>query len=232
MTTGRTCSTRPALPARDRLAHYAPAFDTVELNASFYRWPRTPLSPAGAGGCPPVSCMSVKAPRGLTHAKKLYAPETWIERIAALLARARRPARACCWSSCPPIQARDDARLDYFLGAARLDPRRGGVPPPELERRAGVRAARAARRRVLRDERRRPAVHPARHGAVRLRPAARPRPRPPLRRLLLGRRPALVGGPDPRVGRRRRGTSSPTSTTTAAGTPCATPAPCAGLLGV
>ena len=29
-----------------------------------------------------------KAPLGLTHAKKLYAPEAWIERIAALLARA------------------------------------------------------------------------------------------------------------------------------------------------
>ena len=30
----------PGLPARDRLAHYAARFDTVELNASFYRWPR------------------------------------------------------------------------------------------------------------------------------------------------------------------------------------------------
>jgi len=26
--------------------------------------------------------MSVKAPRGLTHAKKLYEPERWVERIA------------------------------------------------------------------------------------------------------------------------------------------------------
>jgi len=26
---------------------------------------------------------SVKAPRGLTHAKRLYAPEAWLERIAA-----------------------------------------------------------------------------------------------------------------------------------------------------
>lgn len=30
---------RPHLPARDRLARYAAEFDTVELNASFYRWP-------------------------------------------------------------------------------------------------------------------------------------------------------------------------------------------------
>ena len=26
---------------------------------------------------------SVKAPRGLTHARKLYAPEGWLQRIAA-----------------------------------------------------------------------------------------------------------------------------------------------------
>ena len=30
----------PGLPARERLAHYAARFTTVELNASFYRWPR------------------------------------------------------------------------------------------------------------------------------------------------------------------------------------------------
>ena len=30
---------RPGLPARDRLGRYVEVFDTVELNASFYRWP-------------------------------------------------------------------------------------------------------------------------------------------------------------------------------------------------
>ena len=28
-------------PPRDRLAHYVAEFRTVELNASFYRWPKT-----------------------------------------------------------------------------------------------------------------------------------------------------------------------------------------------
>jgi uncharacterized protein YecE (DUF72 family) len=31
----------PGTPPRDRLAHYVRRFGTVELNASFYRWPRT-----------------------------------------------------------------------------------------------------------------------------------------------------------------------------------------------
>jgi uncharacterized protein YecE (DUF72 family) len=41
----------PGLLARDRLAVYASTFQTVELNASFYRWPpdRT------FGGCVDVS---------------------------------------------------------------------------------------------------------------------------------------------------------------------------------
>jgi uncharacterized protein YecE (DUF72 family) len=30
----------PGLPARDRLARYVEVFPTVELNSSFYRWPR------------------------------------------------------------------------------------------------------------------------------------------------------------------------------------------------
>lgn len=31
---------RPGLPVGDRLAAYVERFETVELNASFYRWPR------------------------------------------------------------------------------------------------------------------------------------------------------------------------------------------------
>ena len=37
------------LPSRDRLARYAAAFSTAELNSSFYRWPR-PLVWVWAGG--------------------------------------------------------------------------------------------------------------------------------------------------------------------------------------
>ena len=47
----------PGLPARDRLARYAAAFPTAELNSSFYRWPQ-PAAFRGwgqaAGGFPAV----------------------------------------------------------------------------------------------------------------------------------------------------------------------------------
>ncbi len=104
----------PGLPAADRLARYAAEFDTVELNASFYRWPRDTTFAAWRDRLPTNFVMSVKAPRGLTHARRLGLPEEWIERISR------------CWHELDgrrgallvqlhPAQERDDARLDYFL---------------------------------------------------------------------------------------------------------------------
>jgi uncharacterized protein YecE (DUF72 family) len=109
----------PGTPPAARLGHYVQRFETVELNASFYRWPRPAAFASWRRRLPPSFRLSVKAPRGLTHAKRLYAPEAWVERIAAgwheLGAR-----RAVLLVQLGPAQERDDARLDFFLG--RLPP--------------------------------------------------------------------------------------------------------------
>jgi len=63
----------PGLPVRDRLQCYVSSFSTVELNASFYRWPRDTTFAGWNRRLPPGFSMSVKAPRGLTHARKLLA---------------------------------------------------------------------------------------------------------------------------------------------------------------
>ena len=42
----------PSLPTARRLERYAQEFDTVELNASFYRWPRDQTFVAGGVGSP------------------------------------------------------------------------------------------------------------------------------------------------------------------------------------
>ncbi|GAA3686072.1 DUF72 domain-containing protein [Arthrobacter ginkgonis] len=99
---------------RDRLSHYVRRFDTVELNASFYHWPR---DQAFAGWCrrlPDGFALSVKAPRELTHAKKLRAPEEWIERIATSW-HALADKRGILLVQLPPGMERDDTRLGYFL---------------------------------------------------------------------------------------------------------------------
>lgn len=98
-----------------RLAHYVDRFDTVELNASFYRWPRDASFASWRNRLPQGFQLSAKAPRGLTHAKKLYAPETWIDRIARAW-HELGDKRAVLLVQLPPGMPRDDARLDYFLG--------------------------------------------------------------------------------------------------------------------
>ena len=101
------------LPARDRLAHYVAAFDTVELNASFYRWPKLATFASWRRRLPDGFQLTVKAPRGLTHAKRLYAPEVWVERICASW-HELRDRRGVLLVQLHPQHQRDDARLSYF----------------------------------------------------------------------------------------------------------------------
>jgi uncharacterized protein YecE (DUF72 family) len=102
-------------PPAERLAHYARRFATVELNSSFYRWPR-PASFAGwRRRLPPGFRLSVKAPRGLSHARRLYRPEPWTDRLATGWHQLG-DRRAVLLVQLPPNLERDDARLDWFLG--------------------------------------------------------------------------------------------------------------------
>jgi uncharacterized protein YecE (DUF72 family) len=93
---------------------YTRRFRTVELNASFYRWPRTATFASWRRRLPPGFGLSVKAPRGLTHAKKLYAPEVWVERLVSCW-HELGDRRAVLLVQMHPAHERDDARLDHFL---------------------------------------------------------------------------------------------------------------------
>lgn len=106
---------RPGLPTGKRLGAYTDVFDTVELNASFYRWPPERTFASWRERLPDGFRMSVKAPRGLTHAKRLLEPEAWVDRIVAGW-RALAPRGAVLLVQLHPAHVRDDARLDFFLG--------------------------------------------------------------------------------------------------------------------
>ncbi|MBT0994021.1 DUF72 domain-containing protein [Cellulomonas sp. DKR-3] len=106
----------PGTPPRDRLARYVAEFDTVELNASFYRWPRDSSFASWRRRLPEGFGMAVKAPRGLTHAKRLYAPEPWLPRLTGAW-HELGPRREALLVQLRPDQERDDARLDWFLGS-------------------------------------------------------------------------------------------------------------------
>jgi uncharacterized protein YecE (DUF72 family) len=104
----------PGLPARDRLACYVGQFGTVELNASFYRWPKDDTFASWRRRLPEGFQLSVKAPRGLTHAKRLYGAEDWVKRIAACWHRLL-DRRGVLLVQLHPQHQRDDHRLRYFL---------------------------------------------------------------------------------------------------------------------
>lgn len=106
---------RPGLPAAGRLARYAEVFDTVELNASFYRWPPQTAFAGWRERLPAGFTMSVKAHRGLSHFRRLAAPEPWIERIE-VCQRALGERREAVLVQLRADMVRDDARLDHFLG--------------------------------------------------------------------------------------------------------------------
>ncbi|UJP39619.1 DUF72 domain-containing protein [Cellulomonas palmilytica] len=107
------------LHPQDRLPRYVAEFGTVELNASFYRWPRDATFASWRRRLPEGFRMTVKAPRGLTHGRRLYGPETWLARVTRGL-HELRGRRGALLVQLPPDQERDDARLDWFL--ARVPP--------------------------------------------------------------------------------------------------------------
>ncbi len=104
----------PDTPPYHRLDYYLGHFKTVELNSSFYRWPKVTTFKSWRRRLPDGFLMSVKAPRGLTHAKKLYAPERWLSTIQtcwhALLEK-----RGILLVQLSPLLAYDYERLAYFL---------------------------------------------------------------------------------------------------------------------
>jgi uncharacterized protein YecE (DUF72 family) len=101
-------------PQRDRLAYYVQHFLTVEINSTYYRWPSDSTFISWRQRVPVGFRITIKAPRGLTHGTRLYAPETWLARIGQSL-RALEAARGVLLVQLPPDMAYDHARLAYFL---------------------------------------------------------------------------------------------------------------------
>ena len=101
-------------PPAERLAHYVRRFRTVEVNSTFYRWPPAATFANWRRRLPDDFLMTIKAPRGLTHGRRLYAPEEWLERMTpGLLALGEK--RGVLLVQPPPAMECDLPRLAYFL---------------------------------------------------------------------------------------------------------------------
>ena len=108
----------PRMPASRWLEHYARHFDTVEVNATFYRLPTVKAVQGWVDGSPSDFLFAVKASRYLTHIKRLTdlgsGLETFYERIEPLV---RSPKLGPVLWQLPERFHRDDDRLASALAA-------------------------------------------------------------------------------------------------------------------
>ena len=139
----------PRLPARRWLEHYATQFDTVEVNATFYRLAKPSAVDGWVHHTPHDFVFAVKASRYLTHMKRLTDMDRGVgallrvDRAAGRVAQAR-PGPVAAARPLPPRRRPPRARAREPAAG----PPRVRAAPPELVRRAGVGAAARARRRV------------------------------------------------------------------------------------
>jgi uncharacterized protein YecE (DUF72 family) len=106
------------LPASRWLERYAEVFDTVEVNATFYRLPRISMVEGWVEQTPPGFLFAVKASRYLTHIRRLRDIEEGVARFWEPLAPLREAKRLgpVLWQF-PESFHRDDALLERSLRA-------------------------------------------------------------------------------------------------------------------
>jgi uncharacterized protein YecE (DUF72 family) len=102
----------PRLAASKWLAYYAQFFDTVEVNATFYRLPRRTSVARWVEESPPDFAFALKASRYLTHIKRLTDLERGLERFYACIEPLLgSPKLGPILWQLPPNFKRDDERL-------------------------------------------------------------------------------------------------------------------------
>ena len=105
-------------PTRLWLETYARSFDTVEVNATFYRLPTKKAVQGWVDQTPDDFCFSIKGSRYLTHVKRLRDLGTGLarfyERLEPLV---HSPKLGPLLWQLPPNFSRDDERLDAALAA-------------------------------------------------------------------------------------------------------------------
>jgi uncharacterized protein YecE (DUF72 family) len=100
--------------SRERLDAYARHFQTVEVNNTFYRWPKDEVFSTWRERAPDGFLFSAKASRGLTQFRKLNDPVPWLERMESGLSRLGEK-RGVTLCQLPPHFPINLDRLDAFL---------------------------------------------------------------------------------------------------------------------
>ncbi len=102
------------IKADGMLRYYAERFPTVEINNTFYRMPTESMLKRWADETPDAFSFVLKAPRRITHERRLADPESVLRFLdaSAVLASKRGP----LLFQLPPFFKKDMPRLREFLG--------------------------------------------------------------------------------------------------------------------
>jgi uncharacterized protein YecE (DUF72 family) len=100
--------------SRQRLAHFVKRFATVEVNNSFYGWPKDETFDAWSKLLPDRFVMSLKAARELTHYRRLQNPQDWMTRMTESMLKLG-PNRGVLLLQLPPTFAFNAERLQGVL---------------------------------------------------------------------------------------------------------------------
>jgi uncharacterized protein YecE (DUF72 family) len=101
-------------PAKEMLRFYASRFAAVEINNTFYRLPKETLLQSWAEQVPPEFLFVLKAPRRITHIKRLKDSGPEIEYLVRVATALGSSAGAVLFQL-PPNLKKDLERLQTFL---------------------------------------------------------------------------------------------------------------------
>jgi uncharacterized protein YecE (DUF72 family) len=110
------------LRPEQRLAYYSERLDCVEINNTFYRMPQEGLLAKWQPQVPPDFVFVLKAPRRITHTKKLSAESGDDVRHLEQVSRALGTQRGPFLFQMPPTFKKDVAVLREFLGLLPAQP--------------------------------------------------------------------------------------------------------------
>ena len=162
------------LPAKKMFSYYADRFRTVEINYTFYRMPTTKIAGAWRDQAPDGFTYTLKAPRRITHDKRLKDCQEDVGFFAES-ARVLGPHLGTLLFQLPPNFRCDLPRLEMFFASAPADVRLAFEFRHESWHDERVKAALSAHGAALCiadfGDRTSPIWTTARHGYLRLRDA-------------------------------------------------------------
>ena len=108
------------LPQTKWFAYYCEHFKTLELNVSFYRFPRLPALEEWYKNSPKNFSFSVKVWKGITHYKQFYNVEKFLGDFYSIAQEGLQDKLGCFLFQLPPRVVYTEERLDRIID--NLDP--------------------------------------------------------------------------------------------------------------